>query len=200
MTATELLTNYPVTADAPSAFVAADVPSAEMAATDKMSVATDLLTTYPDWEGAKVLNVLMEYPNTPIYSSVLETALQMSIPLPEAQASIYHLAPVKMTDETTLKAVKKRLNQLIAQLASTPTPQHANTITDEIRALTQYIKETTLPTGGIKCFHDEDRAAYRRQSAAIRRLLAQAVKDGHHEAVAYIKHHLFTGKQMRWEE
>jgi hypothetical protein len=169
--------------------------------------ATELLTTYPDWEGTKVLNVLMQYPNTPIYSSVLETALQMSIPLPEAQASIYHLAPVKMTDETTLKAVQKRLNQLIAQKANTPShhhsvtssPHHLVTIQDEICALTQYIKETTLPTGGIKCFHDEDRAAYRRQSAAIRRLLAQAEKDGHHEAVAYIKHHLFQGKQMRWE-
>ncbi|PKN73505.1 MAG: hypothetical protein CVU50_01970 [Candidatus Cloacimonetes bacterium HGW-Cloacimonetes-3] len=189
MTATELLNNYPGVADVSSA-----------------NNALELLNNYPDWEGTKLLNILMQYPNTPIYSSVLETALQMIIPLPEAMATIYHLAPVKMTDEATLKAVKKRLNQLIAQKANTPSHHHSvtsslhNPIEDEIQSLTQYIKETTLPTGGIKCFHDEDRAAYRRQSAAIRRLLAQAEKDGHHEAVAYIKHHLFQGKQMRWEQ
>jgi hypothetical protein len=189
MTATELMKHNLGVADVSSA-----------------SNATDLIKNYSDWEGAKVLNILMQYPNTPVYSSVLETALNQNIPLTEAQAAIYHLAPIKMTDEATLKAVKKRLNQLIAQQANTPSPHHSVTsslhhpIQDEIHSLTQYLKETTLPTGGIKCFHDEDRAAYRRQSAAIRRLLAKAIKDGHHEAVAYIKHHLFQGKQMRWEE
>jgi len=169
--------------------------------------AKELIDEYPDWEGSQILNFLMHHPNQPIYSTVLETSLRRQIPPNEAQKTLYHLAPIRMTDDATLRAVDKRLVKLLQiqaaiKTSDTPTQQHPSTteLEEEIRSLIEYRKETTLPTGGIKCFHDEDRAAYRRQSAAIRRLLTKATKDGHHEAVAYIKFHLKQGKQMRWEE
>lgn len=212
--------------------------------------ALELLNNYPEWEGAKVLQLLINHPNTDIYASVLELCLESSVPPQEAQNLRYHLAPIKMTDEKTLKAIDERLKQLIAQkaeittqlsstpehqntstnenqytntqalspcatlpakrfhpstlspfhLRNTPTPQNTSTIDSEISALIAYRKECTLPTGGIKCFNDEDTKAYRRQAEAIRRLLAQATRDGHHEAVAIVKANLKKGKIMRWEE
>jgi chorismate mutase len=204
--------------------------------------ALELLNNYPDWEGAKVLQLLINHPNTDIYASVLELCLESSVPPLEAQNLRYHLAPIKMTDEKTLKAIDESLNQLIAQkteittqlsstpehqnthtqalspcatmpakrfhpstlspfhLRNTPTPQSSTTIDSEIAALIAYRKECTLPTGSIKCFNDEDTKAFRRQAQAIRRLLAQATKDGHHEAVAIVKANLKKGKIMRWEE
>ncbi|MDD4309458.1 MAG: hypothetical protein PHO32_03690 [Candidatus Cloacimonetes bacterium] len=185
---------------------------------DSSNCVTNLLGEYPDWEGARVLQLLIQHPYTDIYASVVELCLKNTIPPPEAENLRYHLAPIKMTDEATLKAVKKRLNQLIAVAshsdATTLTPIVAHDsnpanvpvyvalerdATAEIRALTQYIKETTLPTGTIKCFNDDDTKAYRRQAAAISRLLNQAIKDGHHEAVAIVKANLKKGKIMRWE-
>jgi hypothetical protein len=238
---------------------------------DTTNCVTNLITHYHDWEGAKVLQLITNQPDTDIYATVVELCLANSVPPSEAQANLYHLAPIKMTDDTTLNQVKKRLNQLIAQKANgmansdlpqlimeslQPSPEpklspnyeaarttHApyppqpspfvvhstvqqetnlnqtlvestpNSNADEtsaatltpdidadIQALTAYIKETTLTTGCIKCFNDEDTKAYRRQSAAISRLLHKAEKDGHHEAVAIIKANLKKGKIIRWEE
>ncbi len=167
---------------------------------DTTNCVTNLINHYPDWEGAKVLQLLVLHPDTDIYATVVELCLESTIPPLEAQNLRYHLAPIKMTDEDTLRAIDKRLNQLIAQKANTPPHHHFITssphhsIDAEIAALTAYRKETTLPTGGIKCFNDEDTKAYRRQSAAISRLLAQATKDGHHEAVAIVKANLKKGK------
>ncbi len=181
--------------------------------------AHDLAMLYPAWEGAKVLQLLISHPNTDIYATTLELCLQSSLSLHEAQNTRYHLSPIKMTDEQTLKAVKQRLNKLIAIKAEqtsqpldsptsrpldTPTsrlldPSTSRLLDSEISALTQYIKETTLPTGTIKCFNDDDTKAFRRQASAIRRLLAQATKDGHHEAVAHINQQLKKGRIMRWE-
>jgi hypothetical protein len=169
--------------------------------------ALNLIDHYPDLEGAKVLQLLITHPNTDIYATVVELCLENSLPPAQAQNTRYHLAPIKMTDEQTLKAVKQRLNKLIAIVAQDANPAKeigyeasASCATTEIQALTQYIKETTLPTGGIKCFNDEDTKAFRRQASAIRRLLCKAEQDGHHEAVAYVKQHLAKGKIMRWEE
>jgi hypothetical protein len=196
---------------------------------DTDNCARKLISHYPDWEGAKVLELLVNHPNTDIYATTAEICLSKQLPPMEAGNARYHLAPIKMTDEQTLKAVKQRLNQLISILAEQITPLSPSSsqlttavipakagiqffsssrpldsstsrhIDFEIRALTQYLKETTLPTGIIKCFNDDDTKAYRRQAAAIRRLLHQATKDGHHEAVAYIKQHLNQGRIMKWE-
>jgi len=173
---------------------------------DTTNSVKELINHYQDWEGAKVLQLLIQHPDTDIYATVVELCLQSTIPPLEAQNLRYHLAPIKMTDEVALRAIDKRLNQLIAQKANTSELQHTSTpepqysIDAEINALIAYRRETTLPTGGIKCFNDEDTKAFRRQSAAIRRLLAQATKDGHHEAVAIVKANLRKGKIMRWED
>jgi len=163
---------------------------------DTTNSVKDLINHYPDWEGAKVLQLLIQHPDTDIYATVVELCLQSTIPPLEAQNLRYHLAPIKMTDEDTLRAVDKRLNALIAMKAESGSIDFDS----EINALIAYRRETTLPTGGIKCFNDEDTKAFRRQSAAIRRLLAQATKDGHHEAVAIVKSNLKKGKIMRWEK
>jgi len=163
---------------------------------DTTNCVTNLINHYPDWEGAKVLQLLTQHPDTDIYATVVELCLESTIPPLEAQNLRYHLAPIKMTDEDTLRAVDKRLNALIAMKAESGSIDFDS----EINALIAYRRETTLPTGGIKCFNDEDTKAFRRQSAAIRRLLAQATKDGHHEAVAIVKSNLKKGKIMRWEK
>jgi len=163
---------------------------------DTTNSVKDLINHYPDWEGAKVLQLLTQHPDTDIYATVVELCLESTIPPLEAQNLRYHLAPIKMTDEDTLRAVDKRLNALIAMKAESGSIDFDS----EINALIAYRRETTLPTGGIKCFNDEDTKAFRRQSAAIRRLLIQATKDGHHEAVSIIKANLKKGKVMRWED
>lgn len=172
---------------------------------DTTNSVKDLINHYPDWEGAKVLQLLTQHANTDLYATVVELCLESTLSPLEAQNLRFHLAPIKMTDEDTLRAIDKRLNQLIAQKANTPPLHHFITssphhsIDAEINALIAYRKETTLPTGTIKCFNDEDTKAFRRQASAIRRLLAQATKDGHHEAVAIVKANLKKGKIMRWE-
>jgi len=163
---------------------------------DTTNCVTNLINHYPDWEGAKVLQLLTQHPDTDIYATVVELCLESTIPPLEAQNLRYHLAPIRMTDEVTLRAVDKRLNALFAMKAESGSIDFDS----EINALIAYRRETTLPTGGIKCFNDEDTKAFRRQSAAIRRLLAQATKDGHHEAVAIVKSNLKKGKIMRWEK
>ena len=163
---------------------------------DKTNCVTNLINHYPDWEGAKVLQLLTQQANTDIYATVVELCLESTLSPLEAQNLRYHLAPIKMTDEDTLRAVDKRLNALVAMKAETGSTDFDS----EINALIAYRKETTLPTGTIKCFNDEDTKAFRRQASAIRRLLAQATKDGHHEAVAIIKANLKKGKIMRWED
>ena len=259
------------------------------------NLATRLISQYPDWEGSKVLACLANHPDTDLYATVLELSLQNAIPAAEAENLRYHLAPIRMTDEATLRAIDKRINRLISVLAdanpplglansdlqksskssisndsvvsanseigspstsanseigspvvalasegtpcvlanansplqnvardedsisqpldlSTPrlldlsTPRLLDPSTPrlldlqtELSALIAYRKECTLPTGQIKCFNDDDTKAYWRQRNAIRRLLLKAEKDGHHEAVAYIKAHLKMGKIFRWE-
>jgi hypothetical protein len=240
------------------------------------NLATRLISQYPDWEGSKVLACLANHPDTDLYASVLELSLQNAIPAAEAENLRYHLAPIRMTDEATLRAIDKRINQLIAVLAdanpplglansdlpksskssvsndsvvsanseigspavasasdgTSCVPANANSpqqnvardedsisqpldpstsqpldlstprlldLQTELSALIAYRKECTLPTGQIKCFNDDDTKAYWRQRNAIRRLLLKAEKDGHHEAVAYVKAHLKMGKIFRWE-
>ncbi len=186
---------------------------------DKNNGALELLNSYPDWEGAKILNCLLRAPNTDVYATVLELALENQVPLSEAQNLRYHLAPIRMTDEATLQAVDKRINQLIlaeatSQSLDADTSSRSLDVeassrrlkpideasTQEISALIAYRKECTLPTGRIKCFNDDDTKAYWRQRNAIRRLLQKAEKDGHTEAVAYLKAHLKMGKIFRWEK
>ena len=160
-----------------------------------------LSDNYPAWGGTKVLDLLCHYPDQPIYATTLERCLNEGISPAEAQSSLYHLAPIRMIDESTLTAVKKRLNQLINVEASSRSlieetsrsikPQDEAS-THEISALTAYLKESTLPNGAIKCFGDDDTKAYRRIWAAIHRLLKKAEADGHHEAVAIIKHNLIS--------
>lgn len=165
----------------------------------KITPLTHMLNAYSDWEGSRILDLLVCHPNLPIFSSVIESCLLQNLSPLEASNAHYHLVPIKMTDYDTLKAVDKRLNQLIAQKANAQGNSLAE-LESEMAALIHYRKECTVPGGGIKCFHDEDRAAYRRQSAAIRRLLNKAEQQGHHEAVAIVKACLRQGKQMLWEE
>jgi len=172
------------------------------------NLATRLISQYPDWEGSKLLACLANHPDTDLYATVLELSLQNAVPAREAENLRYHLAPIKMTDEATLRAIDKRMNRLILVEASSRSlgadtsgslkPQDEAS-TQELNALIAYRKECTLPTGQIKCFNDDDTKAYWRQRNAIRRLLLKAEKDGHHEAVAYIKAHLKMGKIFRWE-
>ena len=64
----------------------------------------------------------------------------------------------------------------------------------EIKELIRYRLDCTRPNGAPKSFPDEYRRAYRRHAAAIRRLLAKADHDGHHEAVAIVKRALKLGR------
>jgi len=229
---------------------------------DNQTYVRTLVSQYPGWEGSKVLACLANHPDTDLYATVLELSLQNAVPAQEAENLRYHLAPIRMTDEATLRAIDKRMNQLIAVLADANPPIQAqelfspsqaqesfapfpnfransqyhrrkglmatpnnntthesllpyengnnakigtvamtpdSTVQAELNALIAYRKECTLPTGKIKCFNDDDTKAYWRQRNAIRRLLSKAEKDGHHEAVAYIKAHLKMGKIFRWE-
>lgn len=169
----------------------------------------NLLSHYPEREGAKILQLLIQHPDTDIYASVVELSLFSSLSPLQAQGFRYHLAPIRMTDEATLRAVDKRLNQLIfveassrkmdADTSSRSLKPQDEASTQEIAALIAYRKECTLPTGKIKCFGDDDTKAFRRQAEAIRRLLKRAEKDGHHEAVAIVKAQLKKGRIMRWE-
>jgi len=186
----------------------------------KANAAAQIVKIYPDWKGAKFLNILCQHPNQPIPASVLENSLYGIIPLSESGEHSYHFAPIKMTDPATLRAVDKRLNQLLAQKVAADVPSAVATdilsveqsnadetsaatqtpdIDSEIAALIQYRKQCTIPGGGIRCFNDDDSAAFHRIRKAIFRLLLQAEKDGHHEAVAVIKANLKKGKIMRWE-
>jgi hypothetical protein len=100
-----------------------------------------------------------------------------------------------MTDEQTLRCVDKRLNRLIELKAFNATTAYD----DEIQALIRYRKETTLPTGKIKCFNDDDSKAYDRLRKDIDTLLKQAEKDGYSEAVAIVKRCLHRGLNFFWD-
>ena len=187
-----------------------------------------LQENYPGWEGTKALTLLVCHPNEAIPAATLERCLNQGISPSEAQTSLFRLAPIRMTDDKTLRAVKNRLNTLMNVEASSRSleveassrsleveassrslkveassrslinKRQDDASTSEIAALTAYLKETTLPTGKIKCFGDDDTKAYRRIWAAINRLLKKAEADGHSEAVAIIKANLKQGKMFRW--
>ena len=196
-----------------------------------------LQESYPGWEGTKALTLLVCHPNEAIPAAILERCLNQGISPREAQTSLFRLAPIRMTDDKTLRAVKNRLNTLMNVEASSRSleveassrslkveassrslkveascrslkveassrslinKRQDDASTSEIAALTAYLKETTLPTGKIKCFGDDDTKAYRRLWAAINRLLKKAEADGHSEAVAIIKANLKQGKMFRW--
>jgi len=165
---------------------------------------------YPAWEGTKALILLVCHPHEAIPAATLERCLNGVLSPTEAKSALFRPAPIRMTDEKTLKAVRNRLNHLIdvdassrsiinkpQDEASTSKPQDEAS-TREITALTAYLKETTLPTGKIKCFGDDDTKAYRRLWAAINRLLKKAEAEGHREAVAIVKASLKQGKMFRW--
>lgn len=149
----------------------------------------------PDWEGAQILTTLAACPDQAIPASILETCIRQKLSPQTVQAAIYHLAALPMTDFQTLNAIAKRLNQLIQLKAESGSERYDS----EISALTQYRRECTTPYGSIRSFADADDKAYHRQFSAIRRLLCQAEKEGHHEAVAIVKQNLRKGRLMRWD-
>jgi hypothetical protein len=165
-----------------------------------MNTVKKLIDTYPEWEGSKILETLLHNPDLPIQSSTLEHAVAFKLSPVEAEATIYHHPPIAMTDYATLQAVDKRLKKLILLKAEYLSQQQCgNSPYDaEIKALVRYRKESTNLNGAPKSFPDEDRKAYCRQAAAIRRLLARAEQDGHHEAVAIVKRQLSLGRQAQY--
>jgi len=155
-----------------------------------------LLDSYPDWEGSRLLDLLIQSPNAPIHASHLEKCLTLSLTPQEAEQLHQDFAPIPMTDYQTLNAIDKRLNRLTRLKAESDSPAWDQ----EIAALTSYRRACTTPFGTIRSFTDADDKAYHRQFAAIRRLLNRASAEGHHEAVAIIKQHLRKGRLMMWEE
>jgi hypothetical protein len=169
-----------------------------------------LAHAYPGLEGSKILALLIRHPNRPIFSTVLEIALSTDLSVDEVEASIYHPSAIPMTDERTLKEIDKRLlrlNQLKAQYLSETGADLSDTRAGfseknaesspydaEIKELIRYRQDCARPNGAPKSFPDEYRRAYRRHAAAIRRLLAKADHDGHHEAVAIVKRTLKLGR------
>lgn len=161
----------------------------------------ELTESYPQLEGAKILSLLIRHPNRPIMSTVMELALSTELNVDEAENQVYHPAAIAMTDQRTLREVDLRLLRLqelkamyLADLDKEISPDHSNPYDTEIKQLMKYRKECTRPNGTPKSFQDEYRRAYRRQYAAIRRLLAKAEADGHDEAVAIVKRSLRLGR------
>jgi hypothetical protein len=150
---------------------------------------------YPKHEGSKLLNLLSAEPNRPVLSTVIELALAQKITLSEAEQGHYHPLGIPLTDTRTLREIDhelKRLTELKAHYLG-ETGAEESPFDQEIAQLTGYRKECTKPGGGIRNSNEELRKAYRRQAAAIRRLLAKAERDGHHEAVAEVKRTLKLG-------
>ncbi len=154
-----------------------------------------MLQTYPNFKGSKVIDLLYAHPDTPIPAADMELALNLQIPPDFINRKRYHFAPIRMTDEQTLRCVDKRLNRLIELKAFNATTAYD----DEIQALIRYRKETTLPTGKIKCFNDDDSKAYDRLRKDIDTLLKQAEKDGYSEAVAIVKRCMRRGLSFVWD-
>jgi len=153
-----------------------------------------LLNNYPNYKGSKVIDLLYAYPDTPLSASDMELAVNLQIPPEFVFRNRYHFAPILMTDAKTLRNIDKRLNHLIELKAFNATDEYD----EEIQALIRYRQETTLPTGKIKCFNDDDSSAYNRLRKNIDTLLKQAEKDGYSEAVAIVKRCLRRGLMMCW--
>lgn len=162
-----------------------------------MKAVRTIIENYPDWGGSKILDLLSQTPDQPIHSNALEHAIEFNISPLEAAAVVYHHRAVPITDFATLKAVDLRLKKLISlkaeYLCREGVPE--SPYDTEIQALIRYRRDCSKPNGAPKSFPDEDRRAYRRQAAAIRRLFARAEQDGHHEAVAIVKRQLSLGRQ-----
>jgi len=154
-----------------------------------------LLNNYPNFKGSKVIDLLYAYPDTPLPASDMELAVNLQIPPEFIFHNRYHFAPIQMTDSKTLRTIDKRLNHLLELKAFNTTDEYD----EEIQALIRYRKETTLPTGKIKCFNDEDSRAYDRLRKDIDTLLKQAEKDGYSEAVAIVKRCLRRGLNFLWD-
>lgn len=155
-----------------------------------------LIDSYPDLEGSKLLRMLEQHPNRPIFSTVLELVLSTDLGVDEAEASIYHPSAIPMVDYKTLREIDRRLFSLIEKKTHYlgTCGGDSSPFDVEIKALTKYRRDCTKPNGSPKSFPDEDRKAYRRQAAAIRRLFAKAEKEGHHEAVSIVKRSLKLGR------
>ncbi len=162
------------------------------------SAINTLAQAYPTLEGSRILKVMNESPNRPVRSTALEIALHTGLDVEQAEKTIYHPSAIPMVDSKTLLDIDRRMIALIdakahylTEIGGTSSPFDV-----EIAALTKYRKECTKPNGSPKSFPDEDRRAYRRQAAAIRRLLEKAEKDGHYEAVAIVKQNLRLGRTL----
>jgi len=157
-----------------------------------------LAQAYPALEGTRILRVMQGSTNCPVRSTALEIALHTGLDVEQAEKTIYHPPAIPMVDSKTLFEIDRRMIALIDAKAHylTEIGGASSPYDEEIAALTKYRKECTKPNGSPKSFPDEDRRAYRRQAAAIRRLLEKAEKDGHHEAVAIVKQSLKLGRTL----
>ena len=137
--------------------------------------------------GMHHLCTLLAYPGIPFRVSQLD-APQLNHPtqagMPDTPAQLEEhglqvqarFQPLAMADLQTIRAVKQRLQQIIAELAETEGwNDYARTdaLREEQEKLTAYLCEVYRPGKGIRVFPDADRLARKRVLKAIHRAVAE---------------------------
>jgi len=86
------------------------------------------------------------------------------------------LPPYQLADRQTLKEIKQRLNQIIAELAEADAwndYSRKDDLMEEQEKLLAYLKEVYLPNGSKRCFSTEFTLQRRRILKALRRALSE---------------------------
>jgi len=87
---------------------------------DTTNCVTNLINHYPDWEGAKVLQLLTQHPDTDIYATVVELCLSSTIPPLEAQ-NLRYLARFrgieKVESQALMTAIAPNIKEMVMIVA-----------------------------------------------------------------------------------
>ncbi len=169
---------------------------------DMSSVLREFLARHSRMSGARLLDMLIHEPNTPI--DVLELALRLDHQAPEQLpflallASAY--ADIPALDRLAVCQYRQRLAQLL-ELKERLLLENPDTDTTELdwelNFLARELRWATTSRGAIKNLNPDKKKALDRFRIAVKRLLAAAETEN--PALArYIRRHLRCGKAFVW--
>jgi hypothetical protein len=143
--------------------------------------------SFKNSKGMKYLAILLSHQDLPVpwqqleqldngYSAYQAGWTDNSEPEVRALSPACELPPYQLADQQTLKEVKQRMNQIIAELAEADSwndYSRKDDLLDEQEKLLSYLKEVYLPNGRKRFFPNEFTLQRKRILKALRRALSE---------------------------
>ncbi len=159
-------------------------------------------------EGARALRFLILHPNEEfsaqsiiqiLSGKCIATSSELSEQNPN-QRDLLQESAIEMTDERTLKELKKRIQELKKLRSKTRNRRvESSMVNEELKQLQKYLLECSQNNGQLRCFDSIGRRSYQTLSLSIKRFCSM-IKKHDPKLNAYIDAHLQTKPYFCWME